>query len=71
AALLGTLLLRSYERSQRVYKAMRLRGYGQVAAGLPSPDRLYRTSPTTLIATGFTTGFALSLVLAEILISRL
>jgi cobalt/nickel transport system permease protein len=71
AALLGTLLLRSYERSQRVYKAMRLRGYSQINAGLPSPDRLYRTSPTTLIATGFTLGFALSLVLAEIMMSRL
>jgi len=29
ASLFGSLLLRSYERSQRVYKAMRLRGYGQ------------------------------------------
>lgn len=28
-ALFGSLLLRSYERSQRVYKAMRLRGDGQ------------------------------------------
>lgn len=29
AALFGSLLLRSYERSHHVYKAMRLRGYGQ------------------------------------------
>ncbi len=29
AALFGSLLLRSYEQSQRVYSAMRLRGYGQ------------------------------------------
>ena len=28
AAVTGTLLVRSYERSERVYKAMRLRGYG-------------------------------------------
>ncbi|MEM7793433.1 MAG: cobalt ECF transporter T component CbiQ [Cyanobacteria bacterium P01_C01_bin.118] len=28
AAVIGTLLLRSYEQSERVYKAMRLRGYG-------------------------------------------
>ena len=28
AAVTGTLLLRSYEQSERVYKAMRLRGYG-------------------------------------------
>ncbi|MGF1577136.1 MAG: cobalt ECF transporter T component CbiQ [Cyanophyceae cyanobacterium] len=29
SALLGTLLLRSYDRSEQVYKAMKLRGYGQ------------------------------------------
>lgn len=29
ASLAGTLLLRSYEQSERVYSAMRLRGYGQ------------------------------------------
>ncbi|MEO0757383.1 MAG: cobalt ECF transporter T component CbiQ [Cyanobacteria bacterium J06648_16] len=28
AAVTGTLLIRSYEQSERVYKAMRLRGYG-------------------------------------------
>lgn len=28
AAVTGTLLVRSYERSERIYKAMRLRGYG-------------------------------------------
>ncbi|NEP16078.1 MAG: cobalt ECF transporter T component CbiQ [Leptolyngbya sp. SIO4C1] len=28
AAVMGTLLIRSYEQSERVYKAMRLRGYG-------------------------------------------
>lgn len=35
AALLGTLLLRSYERSEQVYQAMRLRGYGSRRATLP------------------------------------
>jgi len=35
--LLGSLLLRSHERSARVYQAMRLRGYGvQPAAAVPS-----------------------------------
>ncbi len=45
AAVAGTLLVRSYERSERVYKAMRLRGYG-VHGGKspplgwgPAPDR--------------------------------
>ncbi|MBE9203722.1 cobalt ECF transporter T component CbiQ [Synechocystis salina LEGE 06099] len=32
AMLLGNLLLRSYEQSQRVYQAMVLRGYGQTTA---------------------------------------
>jgi cobalt/nickel transport system permease protein len=31
ASLIGTLLVRSYEQSERVYKAMRLRGYGSTA----------------------------------------
>jgi cobalt/nickel transport system permease protein len=65
AALLGTLLLRSYERSQRVYKAMRLRGYGQVTAGLPSPDQLYRTSTTTLMATGLPSALRSALFLPK------
>ncbi|ASC71129.1 Cobalt transport protein [Halomicronema hongdechloris C2206] len=42
ASLTGSLLIRSYERSERVYKAMRLRGYGvstrRPAAGMPSVD---------------------------------
>ena len=32
AGLVGSLLIRSYEKSERVYKAMRLRGYGVNAA---------------------------------------
>lgn len=32
ASLVGTLLVRSYEQSDRVYKAMILRGYGQAAS---------------------------------------
>ena len=43
AMLAGNLLIRSYEQSERVYKAMRLRGYGYgvvstVGAGAPAPD---------------------------------
>lgn len=34
AFLAGTLLIRSYERSERTYKAMRLRGYGVQNSGL-------------------------------------
>lgn len=41
ASLVGTLLVRSYEQSQRVYQAMRLRGYGQSQRQVPkqSVDR--------------------------------
>jgi cobalt/nickel transport system permease protein len=35
AALVGSILVRSYEQSERVYRAMILRGYGQ-----PSPTRM-------------------------------
>ncbi|MFH7241905.1 MAG: cobalt ECF transporter T component CbiQ [Spirulina sp.] len=43
AMLAGNLLIRSYEQSERVYKAMRLRGYGygvvsNVTPGTPTPD---------------------------------
>jgi cobalt/nickel transport system ATP-binding protein len=36
ASLAGTLLIRSYEQSERVYKAMRLRGYGWGQGSHPS-----------------------------------
>ncbi len=65
-ALFGSLLLRSYERSQRVYKAMHLRGYGQP---LPSETRLATPflppSPLTPWLTGGTLGVVLALVFAE------
>jgi len=42
ASLAGSLLIRSYERSERVYKAMRLRGYGvstrRPRAAMPPAD---------------------------------
>ncbi|NCJ05255.1 cobalt ECF transporter T component CbiQ [Synechococcales cyanobacterium C] len=34
AALMGTLLIRSYEQSERTYQAMRLRGHGQLQPAL-------------------------------------
>jgi cobalt/nickel transport system permease protein len=37
ASLAGTLIIRSYERSERLYKAMRLRGYGH---SLPSRQNM-------------------------------
>lgn len=46
AGLVGSLLIRSYEQSERVYKAMRLRGYGLTLAekeALMQPQQLTTT----------------------------
>lgn len=56
AALAGTLFVRSYEQSERVYKAMRLRGYG-------SPTQPIARSPLRL-RTWSTLGLVSSLMLA-------
>jgi len=70
AALMGSLLLRSYEQSQRVYQAMRLRGYGQ------SPPRLRTiTSPSQAPRLAWPTGLTLlaaaSFVIGEIILPPL
>jgi cobalt/nickel transport system permease protein len=60
AWLSGSLLVRSYERSEGVYKAMVLRGYGQS----PRPQGEFRTAPIdvvflvtiALVAAAFVTG---------------
>lgn len=62
AALIGTLLIRSYEQADRVYQAMRLRGYGQpVRLALPAIDRASRLKlvAALLIAIGFVVADAL------------
>ncbi|MEL6602995.1 MAG: cobalt ECF transporter T component CbiQ [Cyanobacteria bacterium J06614_10] len=62
--LLGTLLIRSYERSERIYKAMQLRGYGQL-----KQPQLIAQQPrdrSSTILTGIVTTAALSFVIAEI-----
>ncbi len=71
--LLGSLLLRSYDQSQRVYQAMRLRGYGQDRR----PVRNQKTSASahgfrlqTRLLTGGTVCASLGLVTAEWMLSR-
>lgn len=62
--LLGTLLVRSYERSERVYKAMLLRGYGQM-------KRADLTQPIDRLSIGLTAGaisIAVGFLIAEILL---
>ena len=61
AGLLGTLLIRSYERSERVYKAMRLRGYGQLKQTVVKPT----VDSSSVLLTGFSVAAALSFVIAE------
>lgn len=70
AALFGSLLLRSYERSQRVYKAMRLRGDGQ------SSNLFYTTASRAagrrpVLPTVLTLLAALSLVIGESILTFL
>ncbi len=64
SGLLGTLLIRSYERSERVYKAMQLRGYGrlpqaQLAARQPADT-------TSIVLTSLCAITALGFVIAEL-----
>lgn len=72
ALLAGTLLLRSYEQSERVYKAMRLRGYGQTpqaptgALQLLSPATVDQGSWVAMISV---IALAAAFVLAEWMLS--
>ena len=47
AALMGTLLIRSYEQSERTYQAMRLRGHGQLQPALIGVTLTPTTQPRT------------------------
>ncbi len=61
AALIGSLLVRSYDQSERIYCAMRLRGYG---AKTQIPSRLW--PPRRHIwGTGIALAIAVSLISAE------
>lgn len=63
AALTGSLLIRSYEQSERIYRAMRLRGY---QAGL-----LYETLPQPQTADYWGTGAAALLGLGLLLAAKM
>jgi len=70
AALMGSLLVRSYEQSQQVYHAMILRGYGY---GLRQQETGFRSALRDATAPmqfwfWFTCAIALSLMIAEILL---
>ncbi|NJN97321.1 MAG: cobalt ECF transporter T component CbiQ [Anaerolineales bacterium] len=61
-ALAGTILVRSYERSDRVYRAMILRGYGQAR---PAYDE-FKATPLDRLAAVAAGGLAVGFVLAEL-----
>ncbi len=61
AWLTGSLILRSYERSQSVYKAMRLRGYGHVGT---RPDD-FKATPTDIAGLCVVSAAVVMLVLLE------
>jgi len=67
AALMGTLLVRSYEQSQRVYQAMMLRGYGYSLASQPTGLRgaLREATPRMQFWFWFSCAIALSLIIAD------
>jgi cobalt/nickel transport system permease protein len=64
AALAGSLLVRSYERSERVYKAMVLRGYGRSAL---TPEEMEYDSSDILLLGG-TLLLAAGFVIAELIL---
>lgn len=62
AALIGTLLIRSYEQAESVYQAMRLRGYGQpVRSNLPAIEFASRLKLAVALA------IAIGFVVADVL----
>ena len=72
AQLTGSLLVRSYERSTRVYQAMILRGYGYNFSKL-QVNKQPKSSSSQLnklnfLATSATVTIAISLIIAEILL---
>jgi len=64
ASLAGSILVRSYEQSERIYKAMVLRGYGRA----PRPRDEFQTHTCDAITLGGVLLVAAGFVVAEILL---
>lgn len=62
--LAGSLLVRSYERSDRIYRAMSLRGYGRAQISYEE----FQTTPPDLIALGGILVIAAGFVVAELIL---
>jgi cobalt/nickel transport system permease protein len=65
AALAGSLLVRSYQQSQEIYKAMQLRGYGASMKSHPSKGSL---DVYSVIALMISLGIVAGLITLEILL---
>ena len=61
----GNLLIRSYEQSERVYKAMRLRGYGYGQRVILDQNPAAPTSAQNWVLTGAVLAAAAGIVIAE------
>jgi len=64
ASLTGSILVRSYERSDRIYKAMILRGYGRA----PHRRDEFQAKPCDVIASGGVLLVAAGFVVAELIL---
>lgn len=64
ASLAGSILVRSYERSDRIYKAMILRGYGRA----PRRRDEFQAQPRDVIAAGGVLLVAAGFVVAELIL---
>ncbi len=61
--LIGSLLVRSYEDSQKVYQAMKLRGYGQNNLHLPQPTEVI--NPSHWIASATVVLISITIVICQ------
>ncbi|MGK7930151.1 MAG: cobalt ECF transporter T component CbiQ [Microcystaceae cyanobacterium] len=73
AQLIGSLIIRSYERSQRVYQAMILRGYGYAHHISPKFNFAValKEDSHSMIASGVTLVGSIALILLELLYQKL
>jgi cobalt/nickel transport system permease protein len=66
STLAGTLLIRSYEQSERVYQAMRLRGYGSPTCATQSKCQVQPLDRWSAIATGVSLSVAIAIAGIEL-----
>ena len=69
AQLTGSILIRSYDRSLRIYQAMILRGYGsQTKANRPSKSRMTSSDRFSIIATSIAMITGICLIILQVVL---